>query len=504
MKKFIFCYTIFCIVSCSPIIGSYTSAPRPDLSSSVPVYIFTPDEELPKDVLKVGGLKYSAKKINLCQLDYQLNRLKKEARKKGANVIKVETFGNHNGECFDTMVTFYFLENFEKLKGKDETYNAHSEYAKLYIVPSINPNLNNQLTHKIAINDKRIELNQYTKHLEFIKPQDAKLQVEGDDILLKYRFEEGKNYYFQIDFNTNTRKFELNKLDPIIGRLIVENNSNQLNESIVNAPFEIDENESEQSKASIATIKDGELTNNSTASNQFNIKNTQSKNTATDNRIVQANDYEEEVIDSNWFDFNLRGGLIYNLGSSGSQTSSDLKRVVEGLRWGRFAEVSASYFFDNENGMGLTYYNSYSTTTQNITSRFNALGLNNQFLVGRASVSMQSNYYGAHYIGRYSLSKNNKNLLKLNFGLGLIETKEQYSFSQGSLSFETSTFALNSSITYDIFLTSKLYLGLIFGLLLATTDEATASNGVQSQKINLDENLNLSSFNLGLGLRYTF
>lgn len=482
MRFFTITFLSVCIVSCSPILGSYTSVSKPSLSSSAPVYIFTPEEKLPDNVQEIGGMKYNTQFLVSCTFYKQFDKLKLEARKLGANIIKVNNFGDSSGDCFDTLVTFYYIEEDRDLNNKDDTYKAHADYAKLFILPSTVFEKKKSNKNTVFLNDQKIRLTQSTKYLEYLKPQDVDLYL-ADDYTMNFTVEAGKNYYIQVYYNTHKQQYEIKKIEPIVGRLNFENDSNQFTKLEIKFPSELERNEVIELEQSFNLIAE--------KSNSTNLIVSKKKIT----------DLEKE--DFNSFDFYVKSGLTYRLGRIPSGTPPDLRNITEEFKTGLFVEVNASYFFDATNGIGFTFSNSSSSTTQNIFSSFNTR-LNTSALSGNAKAELQVNYYGVNYTSRYRLNEKSKDLLTFHIGLGLLESSESYSFASGRLSFKSTAVALNSAVNYDFQLMDNFYLGLNLGLVLSSSNKASVSNGLRTETIELEDSLSLSRIDLGVGLRYTF
>ncbi|MCH8534243.1 MAG: hypothetical protein LAT51_04160 [Flavobacteriaceae bacterium] len=487
MRFFILLLLCTWFTSCSPILGSYTSLSKPSLNPADSVHVFTPEEELPENIQEVGGVKFSAQYIASCTLEKQLERIKREARKAGANLIKVEHFGKSYNQCFDTMLTLYYIEDDSALQNKDAHYNSHSEYAKLFIIPPIDSKTQKSHKHRIFINDEEVFLAQNTKYIQYIQPQHVDMYLIDDDFSSNHTLEAGKNYYTQVYYSPQRLQYEIKKIEPIIGRLFFENNSNQLTELEINYPDELSITELIQSEDLVSSLSEIEKSDFS------RIRYSSSKNKDKD----KEKDY-------NPFDFYVKSGLSNRLGRTTSGTHPEFKNIIDDFRRGLFIELNANYFFDATNGIGFTYSNSSSSSTQNIFSGFNIPGFNTSTLNGSAKADLQINYYGVNYVGRYKLKEKSNNVFTFNVGLGLLDYRELYSFANGSLSFETTSIALNSSISYDFQIVKNLYLGVNLGLVLSSSDKMTISNGVKTETRELNESVAMSRIDIGAGLRYSF
>ncbi|RXG17650.1 hypothetical protein DSM03_102527 [Leeuwenhoekiella aestuarii] len=80
----------FGITGCSPKLASHVSNPLTTLTSDEPVAFLDVEHELPDDLIKVGSLRFQDSGFSTdCSFNSLLNKARIEARKNGANIVKV-------------------------------------------------------------------------------------------------------------------------------------------------------------------------------------------------------------------------------------------------------------------------------------------------------------------------------------------------------------------------------------------------------------------------------
>ncbi|NQX84501.1 MAG: hypothetical protein HRT67_01025 [Flavobacteriaceae bacterium] len=90
MTKMLFIITVIGFTSCSPKISSNFTNPQPKLSIDQKVAFLDIEHELPKNLTKVGDLRFQDSGFSTdCSFNSLMNQARVEARKNGANIVKV-------------------------------------------------------------------------------------------------------------------------------------------------------------------------------------------------------------------------------------------------------------------------------------------------------------------------------------------------------------------------------------------------------------------------------
>ncbi len=90
ITKILFLITVIGITSCSPKITSNFTNPQPKLSIDENVALLDIDNSLPENVVKVGELRFQDSMFSTdCSFNSLMNQARVEARKNGANIVKV-------------------------------------------------------------------------------------------------------------------------------------------------------------------------------------------------------------------------------------------------------------------------------------------------------------------------------------------------------------------------------------------------------------------------------
>lgn len=89
MKRLFF-LLIIVMVSCSPKIKSNLTNSQPELATDEEIAFLDLKHEVPQEVTKIGSLKFQDSGFSTdCSFNSILNRARIEARKNGANIVKV-------------------------------------------------------------------------------------------------------------------------------------------------------------------------------------------------------------------------------------------------------------------------------------------------------------------------------------------------------------------------------------------------------------------------------
>lgn len=86
MTKMLLLITVIGFTSCSPKISSNLTNPQPKLSIDEKVALLDIEHNLPESIVKVGDLRFQDSGFST---DCSFNSLMTQARKNGANIVKV-------------------------------------------------------------------------------------------------------------------------------------------------------------------------------------------------------------------------------------------------------------------------------------------------------------------------------------------------------------------------------------------------------------------------------
>jgi hypothetical protein len=86
----LFLITVIGITSCSPKITSNLTNPLPKLAVEDKIALLDLEHELPENIIKVGHLRFKDSGFSTdCSFNSLMNKARIEARKNGANIVKV-------------------------------------------------------------------------------------------------------------------------------------------------------------------------------------------------------------------------------------------------------------------------------------------------------------------------------------------------------------------------------------------------------------------------------
>ncbi|REG87896.1 hypothetical protein [Winogradskyella sediminis] len=90
LTKMLFLITVIGFTSCSPKISSNFINPQPKLSIEQKVALLDIGHKLPKNLTKIGDLRFQDSGFSTdCSFNSLMNQARMEARKNGANIVKV-------------------------------------------------------------------------------------------------------------------------------------------------------------------------------------------------------------------------------------------------------------------------------------------------------------------------------------------------------------------------------------------------------------------------------
>jgi hypothetical protein len=196
----------------------------------------------------------------------------------------------------------------------------------------------------------------------------------------------------------------------------------------------------------------------------------------------------------------INGGWSYRTAKITSNIPSDLKGYVEDLKSGYHYGIDLGYFFTEHVGLGLRYS---TFRTKNEIDNVYVTYPNGSSRYGKMSDDISVNFIGP-LLNTRLISKNKKNGLFLNFGLGYMGYKDESELVSENFTIKGSTLGLCWEVGYDIGLSDKISIGFQLSLMQGVLSEYEISNGQQTQTIELekDEYENLSRIDISVGLRF--
>ena len=110
MTKMLFLITVIGFTSCSPKITSNFTNPQPKLSIDEKVALLDIEHKLPKSITKIGNLRFQDSGFSTdCSFNSLMNQARSEARKNGANIVKVVNKKKPDlwSSCYRLRIEFY-------------------------------------------------------------------------------------------------------------------------------------------------------------------------------------------------------------------------------------------------------------------------------------------------------------------------------------------------------------------------------------------------------------
>jgi len=90
MTKILFLITVIGFTSCSPKITSNFTNPQSKLTIDEKVALLDIEHKLPENIIKIGDLRFQDSGFSTdCSFNSLMNKARIEARKNGANIVKV-------------------------------------------------------------------------------------------------------------------------------------------------------------------------------------------------------------------------------------------------------------------------------------------------------------------------------------------------------------------------------------------------------------------------------
>lgn len=188
-------------------------------------------------------------------------------------------------------------------------------------------------------------------------------------------------------------------------------------------------------------------------------------------------------------------GYSYRLAEVSDDFRSDVKDYIEELKSGSTLDLHVSYFIEQEHGIGLTYNKFSSDNSIEFVEAFNGT----TFTTDNISIS----FVGLEYSNLYVSSSGKHNFIG-SIALGGLSFKNNSTLNGRTLFLTGNTFGIGVGINYDYMITESFALGAGLGFVAGSLSEIKASNGQNSERIELDGNNkeNLTRVNLTLGLRF--
>lgn len=110
MTKMLFFLTVMGLISCSSKITSNFTNSQPKLSIDEPIALLDIEHKLPERVTKIGDLRFQDSGFSTdCSFNSLLNQGSLEARKNGANIVKVIEKKTPDiwSSCYRLKIEFY-------------------------------------------------------------------------------------------------------------------------------------------------------------------------------------------------------------------------------------------------------------------------------------------------------------------------------------------------------------------------------------------------------------
>ncbi|WP_166962274.1 hypothetical protein [Yeosuana marina] len=110
LTKILFLVTVVGLTSCSPKITSNFTNPQPKLSIDEKVALLDIEHKLPENITKVGDLRFQDSGFSTdCSFNSLMNKARMEARKNGANIVKVVNKKKPNlwSSCYRLKIELY-------------------------------------------------------------------------------------------------------------------------------------------------------------------------------------------------------------------------------------------------------------------------------------------------------------------------------------------------------------------------------------------------------------
>lgn len=202
----------------------------------------------------------------------------------------------------------------------------------------------------------------------------------------------------------------------------------------------------------------------------------------------------------------ISGGMGYKTAKSPENefivNKDKYKEFNDRLRWTPMVGVSAHYLFKAGFGLGAKYSYSYSSSEIKDLIVFDKS--TNHNLVTDAYERMHINFVGFSFCGYLFLGKNQKFMLYDALAIGYTHLRDESGMLFNGMLTTSKTPGYDFEIGVEYFLAPSVSLGINGGFFGGTFTSVTQSDGMHSisRKLNDDEVLSASNYNLNIGIRY--
>ncbi|GEM_PF-1577770 len=478
--------------SCSPTISTFIDKDKSHSSIAEPVYIFTMVEKVPEGATPLGLLNYNSRSTNNCTFKEQYQLMTDEAKKYGANLIKIKSIEKGSANCFDVEAEIYYFEDAKIFKGKDKDVNANENNAKIYFYSIDNSKqIAKKSSYTLRLNKQsyKVERNAFVS----VEAPKGRALIEIDNNSKEGRYlevENGKSYYVKLYVDSQSLQPSFKIMPSLQGRIEYE--------------YAFLDDSFHDSYVHERKMESTENQNNDDIDDKRNQGTDQEFSDQQDNKTRRISEisFERAEEQSNRLRLSSSGGISNRLGQVPPNLPDDVKSLSESFRTGYFIDFEASFFLDNQNGISLYFNRFYTSTSELIETdlRFGGALFSNEFV----NSSTEFLYYGINYTHRVFVGSKDKNQLIFSVGVGGMSYLEDNRFENGRVQARSDVFAFNTRLNYDIYLGGNFYLGFNVGLIVAINDNYRIDNGFNKFTFELDDDENFSRIEAGLGLRYNF
>lgn len=480
--------------SCSPRINTYVYQEKEPLKSSDPVVFFTLSEPTPTKAVKIGELDFDPELSMKCKTDEEIETLKEEARKIGANAVKITSaVGIDNESCIQAKADLLILDNPQNYHQKDLSLYAEEEEVTLFIY-RLKHMYKRKKSFTILLNDKEIGVLDHASKQKIIVPEGIHVlsikEIENSQI--NFNAKKGTANYLRLYFKGSyTPTIELK--NPITGRLEYES-------------FDYTNNEKFEDKYpadSLITEVETQETEYTNLDEKNFFKSSPSAEKSEAKQVVSQDpqvDFSEPVKQVPLgFRASASVGYGYRLGRIDSNVSPQVRSYLNDLKSGLSLDFNTSFYFDGSSGIGIKF-NQFLASAEADNFQVNFPGF---AASGNISTNETMTYIGIAYQNRLT-SSNNKNELHTGIGIGYFRYLDKSDIGNQSFELVHETLGVSGDISYDIFLGSNFYLGLQAAYFFGNANKATLTTD-SGQKTTIDLEDNKESFNridFSIGLRY--
>lgn len=192
----------------------------------------------------------------------------------------------------------------------------------------------------------------------------------------------------------------------------------------------------------------------------------------------------------------INGGWSHRFGKIPNDFNSEMRQYLKELKSGGNYGIDISYYITDTQGFGFKYSKYRSKNSHNDIMANDGSGYTH------ISDDISINFIGTFWATRF-FDFNRKNCFIFDLGLGYIGYKND-AFIFSDLTMKGSTLGMAMNAGYDIALTQKLAVGAQISLLLGTLSEYKVSNGINTERIQLEKDKyeSLSRIDISVGLRY--